>query len=59
MKIRVTLMLLSVLFVGTAVQAKVHTKPVSYKHGDVKLEGYLAYDDSIQGKRPAVLVVHE
>jgi len=47
------------LLVGTTVQAKVHTKAISYKHGDVELEGYLAYDDSIKGKRPGVLVVHE
>ena len=31
---------------------------VNYKHGGTLLEGYLAYDDTIQGKRPGVLVVH-
>jgi dienelactone hydrolase len=31
---------------------------VNYKHGSTLLEGYLAYDDTIQGKRPGVLVVH-
>lgn len=34
-------------------------KEVRYKAGDVELVGYLAYDPSIQGKRPGVLVVHE
>lgn len=34
------------------------TEKVEYKHGDTALEGYLAYDDGIQGKRPGVLVVH-
>ncbi len=43
----------------TAVQAEVHTSDVEYKHGSTVLEGYLAYDDAIQGKRPGVLVVHE
>ena len=32
---------------------------VTYKDGDVTLQGYLAYDDSITGLRPGILVVHE
>ncbi len=39
--------------------AGLKTEVVEYKHGDVLLEGYMAYDDSIQGKRPGVIVVHE
>ena len=35
------------------------TEIVEYRHGDTVLEGYLAYDDGIEGKRPGVLVVHE
>jgi dienelactone hydrolase len=35
-----------------------HTEKVDYKHGDTALQGYLAYDDAIQGKRPGLLVVH-
>ena len=42
-----------------AVQAEIVTKSVSYQHDDLKLEGFLAHNDSIQGKRPAVLVVHD
>jgi dienelactone hydrolase len=42
-----------------AADAKVVGKPVAYKDGDVELEGYLAYDDSKDGPRPGVLVVHE
>jgi len=37
----------------------VRTETVEYKQGDVTLEGYLAYDDAVTGKRPGVLVVHE
>ena len=40
-------------------QAAVKTKTVEYKQGDTVLEGYLAWDDEQQGKRPGVLVVHE
>ncbi len=39
-------------------QAEIKTEWVEYSHGDVKLKGYLAYDDAITGKRPAVLVIH-
>ncbi len=54
------LLVLSLLFFfGSAVQAAVQGKEVSYKADGTTLKGYLAYDDAIQGKRPAVLVVHE
>lgn len=39
--------------------AKVVGKVVEYKAGEITLKGYLAYDDSKQGKRPGVIVVHE
>jgi dienelactone hydrolase len=40
-------------------QAAVQTTPVPYHHGEVLLEGILAYDDAMQERRPGVLVVHE
>jgi dienelactone hydrolase len=40
-------------------QGAIHTETVEYKQGDTMLEGFLAYDDSISGKRPGVLVVHQ
>ena len=40
-------------------QAAVRSQAVEYKQGDALLEGYLAYDDSLKGKRPAVLIIHE
>jgi len=43
---------------ASAAQAEIKTEWVEYSHGDVKLKGYLAYDDAIAGKRPAVLVIH-
>src|SRR3954468_9980154 len=42
--------------------AKIITKPVAYEHAGVKLEGYLAYDDTkVAADKPApgVLVVPE
>ncbi len=40
-------------------RAAVHTEVVEYKDGDTNLEGYLAYDESVHGPRPGILVVHE
>ena len=39
--------------------AVVKTKPVQYKQGDTVLQGTLAWDDAVKGKRPGVLIVHE
>jgi dienelactone hydrolase len=44
---------------AVSVHAKIVTKTVDYKQGDTTLQGYLAYDDSISGKRPGVLIVHQ
>jgi dienelactone hydrolase len=49
---------LSVL-VALPASAEVVTKTVEYSQGDARLKGYLAYDDSVEGTRPGVLVVHE
>ena len=37
----------------------IQTKEITYSSGGTQLKGYLAYDDSVKGKRPGVLVVHE
>lgn len=43
----------------TSVHAALVEKSVSYKQGEVSLEGFHVYDDAVKGKRPAVLVVHQ
>lgn len=55
---RYLLALLMTLVWAVNAQAELRTKVVEYRHGDTVLEGYLAYDDAIQGKRPGVLVAH-
>lgn len=40
-------------------QGAIHTEDVDYQQGDTTLQGYLVYDDSISGKRPGVLIVHQ
>ncbi|WP_421655200.1 dienelactone hydrolase family protein [Leptothermofonsia sp. ETS-13] len=47
------------VLMAIAAQAELKTQLVDYKHGSAILEGYLAYDDSFQGNRPGVLIVHE
>jgi dienelactone hydrolase len=48
-----------VVSISHPVLAAIQTRVVEYKHGNKVLQGYLAYDDAIKGKRPGVLVVHE
>jgi len=39
--------------------AEIRTQEVNYSGGGVDMKGFLAWDDSIEGERPGVLVVHE
>jgi dienelactone hydrolase len=39
--------------------AALHHEVLEYKDGDVTLEGYLVYDDAIEGTRPGVVVFHD
>jgi len=57
MKLLLTIMLFFMMV--TAGFGKVVTKTVQYQQNDTVLQGYLAYDDDVSGKRPGVLVVHE
>jgi dienelactone hydrolase len=51
--------ILAVVMGSVPAQASVVGKDVEYAAGGVTLKGYLAYDDSVKGRRPGVLVVHE
>ena len=53
------LIILVLLFSSVSAYAAVIGKEVHYSVDGKPFTGYLAYDDSIQGKRPGVLVVHE
>ncbi len=59
---RLLLLLGGVLLSVANVSAKIIAKPVAYEHGGVKLEGWLAYDDtkvSANPKAPGILVLPE
>lgn len=56
------LALLMLVICGTgfrSLMAAVQTEVVEYKHGDIVLEGFLAYDDAGPKKKPGLLIVHE
>ncbi|MCZ6808218.1 MAG: dienelactone hydrolase family protein [Proteobacteria bacterium] len=36
----------------------IQTRTIDYQDGDVDLQGYLAWDDSVEGKRPGVMIAH-
>lgn len=50
---------LALLCLSASALAAVQGKEVSYTSGGTTMKGWLAYDDAVKGKRPAVLVVHE
>jgi dienelactone hydrolase len=50
--------LLALVLTGTT-EAKMRTESPTYTSGGVTMRGYLAWDDGVKGKRPAVLVVHD
>ncbi|MEX0774422.1 MAG: dienelactone hydrolase family protein [Phycisphaeraceae bacterium] len=59
MHLHVTVIVMVMLALAVAANAAIHTEAVPYTDGGVKLIGYLAYDDTVTEKRPAVLVVPE
>lgn len=59
MKTRSALAAVLFLLLASPSFAKVKGETVEYTSNGTTLKGYLAYDDSIEGKRPGVLVVHE
>ena len=59
MNIRLMILILAATTITGTANADVVTRTVDYLHGDVKLQGFLAFDDSIASKMPGVLIVHE
>jgi dienelactone hydrolase len=53
------LAILMLILVSSVTHAEIIGKVVEYTANNVALKGYLAYDNTLKGKRPAVIVVHE
>jgi dienelactone hydrolase len=56
MKIKLAL---AFLLLSGISHADLHGKTIEYKEGKTVLEGYVVYDDAIQGVRPGMIVVHD
>src|SRR5499426_570105 len=48
----------AVVFAAAPASAEMKSEWVEYSQGGMKLKAYMAYDDKVTGKRPAVLVAH-
>lgn len=55
---RFLLPLLALLLAGPAL-AEIRSESIEYQDGEVSLRGHLAWDDSLQGPRPGIIVGHE
>lgn len=47
------------LLLASSAAAAITTSDVEYRHGETVLQGFMAYDDAVEGRRPGVLVVHQ
>ena len=52
------LLLACVTALAAPARAEIKTQWVDYSQGGTALQGYLAYDDAVSGKRPGVLLLH-
>ena len=56
---KITLCFIGLMLASAAAYAAVQGKEVSYSANGTTLKGYVAYDDTVKGKRPGILVIHE
>jgi dienelactone hydrolase len=54
-----TLLPIFLLTLPSLATAAVKTEVIEYGDGETPLRGYLLYDDSLESKRPGVIVIHE
>jgi dienelactone hydrolase len=57
--IRIAIAAAMLAFTALPASAEMKKEWVEYSHDGMKLKGYLAYDDKITGKRPAILLIHD
>ena len=57
--LRLALLTLATAALAAPVSAEIKTRVVDYTVGGVALQGLVAWNDAVTGKRPGVLVVHE
>jgi dienelactone hydrolase len=54
-----TILLFICTFAAAPLMAEVVSRDLAYRAGDTEMRGMIAWDDSVEGRRPGVLVVHE
>lgn len=54
-----TMIIMSVSAHSESRSSTINEKFVTYQDNGITLKGFIAYDESIKGKRPVVLVIHE
>ena len=57
--LRIVMVLSAWCWFASVANAEVRTREIEYKQGDTVLQGLVAWDDGVKGRRPGVLVVHE
>ncbi len=57
--IKLSLLFTGIICMAMSARAEIRSEFVDYTIAGQSFQGYLSYDDSISGKRPGVLVVHE
>ncbi len=57
--LKILVPIIGIALFSSNARAQIHTEIIEYKHNETILEGYLAYDDSLKGNAPGVLIVHE
>src|SRR4030095_14759952 len=57
--IRIAIAAAVLAFTAFPAHAEIKKDWVEYSNDGMKLKGYLAYDDKITGKRPAILLIHD
>ena len=59
MQVRYGFAMTAVLLSLAPGRSNIKTREIEYRQGDTVLQGFVAWDDALPGKRPGVLVVHE
>jgi dienelactone hydrolase len=57
-RLRAAALAAAFMFAAGSAQAEMKREWVEYGHGYSKLKAYMAYDDQVSGRRPAVLMIH-
>jgi dienelactone hydrolase len=58
-KLRILFMAVLLAMLYSQAAGEIISKSLEYEHNGTTLEGYIAYDDSLKGASPGILIVHQ